>query len=92
MFRVIAAVDVVGVVTGSFFAIVGVLMVWKGKALARLMVRWNKWWASRWPWLYPGPFRRWYMSETAQRVGFVLLGVVFASFGLVTAVQGLQRP
>ena len=83
--------DVLGVVVGTFMVVSGVLVLWKRSAAARLAVRYYAWEARLWPWLFPGPLRRWSTSEKLQRVLLIPVGVGWTYMGVWWVVEGLAR-
>jgi hypothetical protein len=83
--------DVLGVIVGTFMVVSGVLILWKRAAAARVTVRIYAWQAKQWPWLYPGPLRRWSTSEKLLRVLLVPVGVGWTYMGVWWVVEGLAR-
>lgn len=81
--------DVLGVVVGGTFALIGLLLVFKRHAAARLIVRYYSWHSNRYPWLYPGPLRRWSTSERLMSFMVVPVGVVWTIGGMWFVILGL---
>jgi hypothetical protein len=56
--------------------------------LARYIARVQQTLSRAWPWAYPGIIGRFYTSEKAWRIFIPVLGVAYATFGLLWLWKG----
>jgi hypothetical protein len=68
--------------------LLGVSMLWYRERLARYIAPLQQTLSRAWPWAYPGVIGRFYRSENAWRIFIPILGVAYATFGLLWLWKG----
>jgi hypothetical protein len=68
--------------------LLGASMLWYRDRLARYIARVQQTLSRAWPWAYPGVIGRFYTSEKVWRIFIPILGVAYATFGLLWLWKG----
>lgn len=86
---------VVELIAGLIFGLgcigFGVLQLVAPRRMARLNVRYNRWWYERIPWLYSLPTMKKHLDEDAEaRASRRFFGPVFIAMGVVFTVRAVM--
>ena len=80
-----------GLIFGLTCIGLGVFQVVAPRRIARLNVRYNRWWYARVPWFYSLPTMKKHLDEDAEaRATRRFFGPVFIAMGIVFAVRAVM--
>ena len=82
---------IAGLIFGLTCIGIGVFQLVAPRRIARLSVRYNRWWYARVPWFYSLPTMKKHLDEDAEaRATRRFFGPVFIAMGIVFAVRAVM--